>query len=116
MPKIPIGRTRRGIGNAFRLGRKVDLRLETEKCRFCGASVKKENLNAHYGRVHPKLPGSTGRPAPTFARPASFLKSHRKRNVGIVVGIVMLSIVIIAVTLTATNNMSGISSNPGPAA
>ncbi len=92
----------------------VALLLEAERCPFCGASVKKENMKGHYERVHPKQPGFSGRPTQTFAKSASFIKSRRNRNIGIVVGSVLLSIVIIAVTLTATNNMSGMGSNPGP--
>ena len=87
--------------------------METKRCPHCGATVKKENLQGHLAKVHPSRFTSSTK-TPTVMKTGSVFRSHRKRNVGFVVGIAMLSIVIIAVGLTASNSMSGMSSNPGP--
>ncbi|TMI32078.1 hypothetical protein E6H29_03015 [Candidatus Bathyarchaeota archaeon] len=64
--------------------------MNTEKCPFCGASVKKENLKGHYERVHPKGQRSLGQPQAVI-RSGSVFKSHRGRNV------LVLSLVVLAV-------------------
>ena len=75
--------------------------------------MQKAKLKGHVARVHPGRGLSTKTPA--VIKTGSVFHSHRKRNTGIVAGIVLVSIVIIAVVLTGSNNMSGMSSNPGPA-
>lgn len=64
--------------------------LETDKCLVCGTTVKKENLKGHYEKVHPKRVGVMTQPK-TFVKPASFFRSHRRRNIAV------LSLVVLAV-------------------
>ena len=89
--------------------------MSAERCPYCGAKVKKGDLNRHVVRVHPSRIVSPARRS-AVAKTRSFSRNHKIRNAGIVGGIVLLSIVMIAVILTASNSMSGMSSNPGPAA
>lgn len=89
--------------------------LDTEVCPHCGATVKKENLKGHVARVHPSQPTSSAK-TPAVMKTRSIFHSHRKRNAGVLGGIFLLSIIIIALALTASNSMTGMSSNPGPAA
>lgn len=72
--------------------------METEKCSFCGASVKKENLKGHYERVHVKRAASVGRSTQTFAKSASVFKSHRRRNVAV---LALITIAVIGISLAA---------------
>lgn len=88
--------------------------LDTEVCPHCGATVLKANLKVHLARVHPRR-GSFSK-TPAVMKTSSRLHSHRKRNVGVLAGVVLISIIVIAIVLTGSNNMSGMSSNSGPAA
>src|SRR5438128_12354066 len=74
------------------------MRLETEKCPVCGASVKKENLRGHYDRVHPKRSGSLNAESKTVtysAQRSVFRKSHRRRNL-LVLSLVALAVIGVA--------------------
>ena len=77
--------------------------------------MKTGNLNGHVARVHPSRSVSSAR-TPAVKKTRSVFHSHRKRNIGIVGAIVLLSIIITAIVLTGSSNMSGMTSNPGPAA
>jgi len=70
-------------------------------------------LGGHVARVHPSRIVSSTR-TPSVMRGRSVFHSHRKRNVGIVGGIAILSILIISIGLNSSSSMSGMSSNPGP--
>ncbi len=65
--------------------------LESERCPFCGASVKKENLRGHVEKVHPKRTGSLVQPKVAgMGRGTSVFRSHKKRNI-LVISLVLLS-------------------------
>src|SRR5437867_12725088 len=83
-----------------------------EKCPYCGTMVKNVNLEGHVARLHPSRVTSSTKP-PAVMKTRSFFPRHRKRKAVIAVGTVLISIVIIAVTLTRTHNMSGMGSNTG---
>ena len=60
---------------------------------MCGAQVKKENLRAHYQKVHPRKIGSLNPPKTvTAVRSGSVFRSHRRRNVLILTLIVLATI------------------------
>jgi len=63
--------------------------LEPEKCPYCGASVKRENLTGHYERVHPRRAGSKAQQK-TLVGDTHVFRSHRGRN------ILVLTLVILA--------------------
>jgi len=65
--------------------------LESEKCPVCGSSVKRENLQSHYAKVHPRRAGSLIQPKEvTPFRSASAFRSHKKRKI-LVISLVLLA-------------------------
>jgi len=91
--------------------------LETEKCSYCGASVKKENLGGHVERVHPKRSRSFEARPKTVSKSiktGSSFRTHRKRNIAIL-SLVLLTVIGIAVLAFPAQNMNMPGTNPGPA-
>jgi len=78
--------------------------LETEKCPVCGTSVKKENLKGHLERLHSKRAGSVAERQPVV-KWVSVFRSHRKRNVAI---LVLLALVVIGVSVAAASYDRGV--------
>ncbi len=82
--------------------------MEPEKCPVCGASVKKENLKAHLGRVHPKRVGSVVE-IQSVMKSGSVFRSHRKRNFAI---LGLLALVVIGVSVVAASYDRGVHWHP----
>jgi hypothetical protein len=67
--------------------------LESEKCPVCGIPVKKENLRAHYQKVHPrKISSLSPSRTVTAVGSGSVFHSHKRRNVLILALIVIATI------------------------
>ncbi len=91
--------------------------LETEKCPYCGESVKEENLGGHVERVHHKRSGSfeAGRKTVSYStKTDSVFRTHRKRNIAILSS-VLLAVIGIAFLASPAQNMNMPGTNPGPA-
>ncbi len=60
---------------------------------MCGALVRKENLRAHYQKVHPRKIGSLN-PSKTITsqRSGSVFRSHKRRNILILTLVVLATI------------------------
>ena len=75
---------------------KIEQSLEQDECPTCGALVKKENLRAHYEKVHPKRALSLSGNKPTAAQLARNLTKRRL----LFYGLVIITIILIS-TVTA---------------
>jgi hypothetical protein len=82
--------------------------LETEKCPICGISVKKENLEGHLERVHPKRVGSMAEKQPVM-KSVSVFRSHKKRNFAI---LGLLALVVIGGSVAAASYDRGVHWHP----
>lgn len=63
--------------------------LEAEECPYCRASVKKENMRGHQERVHPKHAQSLLKTR-TPAKRITFIRSHRRRNIAVLVSLIVI--------------------------
>jgi len=72
---------------------KLEQSLEQNECPACGAAIKRENLRAHYERVHPKRALSFPNDKPT-AQPRHARNRNRRRLLfyGLVItGVILVS-------------------------
>lgn len=103
MREVPLTRT-----GFYLWGTICHTLLESEKCPVCGTPVKRENLRAHYEKVHPRRVGSLVQPKTgSSAKTTPIFRSHRRRNV-LILSLVVLAIIgvsVVAVQFANANTL-----------